>query len=199
MVLFANTIQRAYNICNTCNEIVNVWINVNHNYLLNIQLSLIVMSIPPISTLSKEIRKTMNKMKMTWKLLKKFEMQTFSIRILQYQKRGITLEPLCRTSQNKCHPHLPFIDSMYSNFRLDVFTTVVYKSSSTENSNVKTICHLFSRCRCGTESGLSKHNITEHTMQNTKWWSLYTMHSSLYMLYNVHTLYMIDFKKLGYF
>ena len=28
-------------------EIVNVWINVNHNYLLNIELSLIVMSIPP--------------------------------------------------------------------------------------------------------------------------------------------------------
>jgi len=44
------------------------------------------MSIPPISTLSKEIRKTMNKMKMTWKLLKKFETQTFSIRILQYKK-----------------------------------------------------------------------------------------------------------------
>jgi len=44
-------------------EIVNVWINVNHNYLLNIELSLIVMSIPPISTLLKEIRKTMNKIK----------------------------------------------------------------------------------------------------------------------------------------
>ena len=40
-------------------EIVNVWINVNHNYLLNIKLSLIVMSIHPISNLSKEIRKTM--------------------------------------------------------------------------------------------------------------------------------------------
>ena len=32
----------------TCDmEIVNVWINVNHNYLLNIELSLIVMSIHP--------------------------------------------------------------------------------------------------------------------------------------------------------
>ena len=28
-------------------EIVNVWINVNHNYLLNIELSLIVMCIHP--------------------------------------------------------------------------------------------------------------------------------------------------------
>ena len=35
-------------------------INVNHNYLLNIELSLIVMSIHPYL---KEIRKTMNKIK----------------------------------------------------------------------------------------------------------------------------------------
>ena len=43
-----------------------------------------------------------------------------------YHKMGITVEPLCCTSQNKCHPHLPFIDIMYSNFHLDVFTTLVY-------------------------------------------------------------------------
>ena len=42
----------------TCNMgIVNVWINVNHIYLLNtIELSLIVMSIQPVSTLSKAIK-----------------------------------------------------------------------------------------------------------------------------------------------
>jgi len=38
-------------------------------------------------------------------------------------KRGITLESLCRTSQNKCHSHLFFIDIMYINFHVDVFTT----------------------------------------------------------------------------
>ena len=46
----------------TCNmDIVNVWVNVNHRYLLNtIKLSLIVMSIQPVSTLSKAIKgKTM--------------------------------------------------------------------------------------------------------------------------------------------
>mgnify|MGYP007091374322 CR=1 FL=1 len=50
----------------TCNiDIVNVWINVNHRYLLNtIELSLIVMSIQPVSTLSKATKGN------PWKLIK---------------------------------------------------------------------------------------------------------------------------------
>ena len=101
-------------------EIVNVWINVNHNlnYLLNIELSLIVMSIPPISTLLKEIRKTMNKIKDDLKTVEEVWDTNFlfmdipiskkghnSICIYQFQKRGITQEPLCQTSQKKCHAH----------------------------------------------------------------------------------------------
>ena len=43
-------------------EIVDDWINVNHNYVLNIELSLIVMSTPYLNV-SKEIN--MNKIKMT--------------------------------------------------------------------------------------------------------------------------------------
>ena len=100
-------------------EIVNVWINISHDYLLNIELSLIVICIPIFPTLSKEIRKTMIFRKMTWKLLKKFETQTFSIWIYQFQKRGITGEPLCQTSHNKWHAHLIFISIMYSNFHVD--------------------------------------------------------------------------------
>jgi len=37
---------------------------------------------------------------------------------------------------------------MYINFHLDILTTVV--SVLDWKSNVKTICHLFSRCRRGT-------------------------------------------------
>ena len=50
----------------TCNiDIVNVWVNVNHRYLLNnIELSLIVMSIQPVSTFSKAIKGN------PWKLIK---------------------------------------------------------------------------------------------------------------------------------
>ena len=40
-------------------------------------------------------------------------------------KRGITLEPLCWTSQNKCHAHLLFINIMYINFHVDAFTTEI--------------------------------------------------------------------------
>jgi len=40
-------------------------------------------------------------------------------------KRGITLESLCRTSQNKWHAQLFLIYIMYINFHLDAFTTVV--------------------------------------------------------------------------
>ena len=77
-------------------EIVNFWINVNHNYILNIELSLIVMSIHP----SKEIRKTMiffiDGLKTVWDT-------NFLYMDIPISKRGITLEPLCQTSQNKCH------------------------------------------------------------------------------------------------
>ena len=45
-------------------EIVDDWINVNHHYVLDIELSLIVMSTPYLNV-SKEIRKNMNKIKMT--------------------------------------------------------------------------------------------------------------------------------------
>jgi len=39
-------------------------------------------------------------------------------------KRGITLEPLCRTTQNKCHAHLFFIDIRYIDFHMDGFTSL---------------------------------------------------------------------------
>ena len=40
-------------------------------------------------------------------------------------KRGITLEPLGRTSQIICHAHLLFICIVYSNFHVDDLKTVV--------------------------------------------------------------------------
>jgi len=40
-------------------------------------------------------------------------------------KRGITLEPLCRTSQSPWHAHLLFICIVYSNFHADYLKTVV--------------------------------------------------------------------------
>ena len=43
----------------------------------------------------------------------------------EFQKRGITPEPLCQTSQNKYQAHLFFIYIMYINFHLDALTTVV--------------------------------------------------------------------------
>ena len=60
---------------------------------------------------------------MTWKLLKKFETQNFSIWI-PISKRDITRKPLCPTSHNKCHAHLIFISIMYSNFHVDALTTL---------------------------------------------------------------------------
>ena len=63
-------------------------------------------------------------------------------------KRGITLEPLGRTSQIICHAHLLFICIVYSNFHVDDLKTVVKELD--KKGNVKTICHLFSRCRRGT-------------------------------------------------
>ena len=103
-------------------EIVNVWINVSHNlnYLLNIELSLIVMSIPPISTLSKEIRKTMNKIKDDLKTVEEVWDTNSLYMDIPISKRGITRKPLWQTSQNKCHAHSIFISIMYSNFHVDV-------------------------------------------------------------------------------
>ena len=106
-------------------EIVNVWINVNHNYLLNIELSLIVMSIPPISTLSKEIRKTMNKIKDDLKTVEEVWDTNSLYMDIPISKRGITRKPLWQTSQNKCHAHLIFISIMYSNFHVNALTTLV--------------------------------------------------------------------------
>jgi len=40
-------------------------------------------------------------------------------------KRGITLEPLSRTSQSTWHAHLLFICIVYSNFHADNLKTVV--------------------------------------------------------------------------
>jgi len=40
-------------------------------------------------------------------------------------KRGITLEPLGRTSQIICHAHLLFICIVYSNFNVDDLKTMI--------------------------------------------------------------------------
>ena len=65
-------------------------------------------------------------------------------------KRGITLEPLCQTSQSICHAHLLFICIVYSNFHVDDMKTLVEELRQKTATYLKTICHLFSRCRCGT-------------------------------------------------
>ena len=49
-------------------------------------------------------------------------------------KRGITLEPLCRTSQIICHAHLLFMCIVYSNLNVDDLKTVVKKIDKKQQS-----------------------------------------------------------------
>ena len=83
------------------------------------------MSIPPISTLSKEIRKTMNKIKDDLETVEEVWDTNFLYIDKPISKKRHNREPLCQTSQNKCHAHLIFISIMYSNFHVDALTTLV--------------------------------------------------------------------------
>jgi len=118
---------------------------------------------------------------MTWKLLKKFETLSFSIWIYQFQKRGITQEPLCQTSHNKCHAHLIFISIMNSNFHVDALLTLISVLDWKRQRRRFVTC--FRDVAVVLEQSQDFQNFTSQNAQCIKWRSLYIMHSSLYMLY----------------
>ena len=134
---------------------------------------------------------------MSWTLWKPqwVEDTNFLYMDITISKRGITLPNL--TKQMSC----TFILHIYQVYQLSCGCLYNWdKTYETENGNVYTICHLFSRCRRGTwtESGIQtfKLDITKRTSFNDDHYILCTL---VCTCYHVHPLYMVDFIHLDNF